>query len=350
MQLDTYKLKYFLFKHKVQDFIVEEKLDYTPEGKGHVFYVMFEKKFLNTFDIIDFLSKQLNLQRKHFWIWWLKDKFWITRQRISIYKRTLNSRGGVKKFLDILWKKAKILKISWWDRLLKVWENSWNLFFIRLRPLFWKDNFVKIKKILPYVIEEIKQNWVPNYFWIQRFWKKLSNPDIGKNLLLWKINIKNPVEAQFKVQALSSWLFNRYLDLRIKKQLFNKNLHWDILFNQERKVFSMNSSLNEFYPTGPVYWFNLVVWEKQPYFLEYENFKNHWFTWKDLEKFKKFDVYGIRRSIKFFPKDIRFKWKWKDLLIMFELPSGSYASIVVNYLDYLLNNFLKSSGIGASKL
>ena len=169
--LDTYKPKYFNFKVKPQDFIVEEKLYQNPENEGHVFYVLFEKKFQNTFDILDYLGKNLNLQRKHFGIWGLKDKFWITRQWISIYKRTLNSRWGAKNFLKILSKRAKILKTSWWKQLLKVWDNKWNLFFIRLRPTVKAKKVKKsfLKEQVALVLKDIQKNDFPNYFGIQRF-------------------------------------------------------------------------------------------------------------------------------------------------------------------------------------
>ena len=341
--LDTYKPKYFKFKVRPQDFIVEEKLHSLPTGSGHVFYVFFEKKFQNTFDILDYLGKNLNLQRKHFWIWGLKDKFWITRQWISIYKRTLQSRWGPKNFLNILWKKAKILKTSWWNQLLKVGDNKWNLFFIRLRPTAKAKKLKKsfLKEQVAFALKEISKNWVPNYFWIQRFGKKLSNPQIGLDLIQGKIKISNPIEAQFKVQALASRLFNRYLDLRIKKWWFNQKIPGDIFYDIDRKVFTLNPDLEGFVPTGPLYWYNLVINENDAYLLEYENLKKHGLTWKDLEKFKKFDVYGLRRPIKIFLKDLRSKWQGLDLLLMFELPAGSYASVVVNYLDYRIARLLQ---------
>ena len=81
MKFDFYKMiknkdRFFFFKQFPWDFIVEEKLFSKPcTDKGHVFFVFFEKKYLNTMDVIHFLSKNLNLKRKHFGIAGLKDKF-----------------------------------------------------------------------------------------------------------------------------------------------------------------------------------------------------------------------------------------------------------------------------------
>lgn len=349
-------MKYFDFKKYPQDFIVEEKLWENPSGKWYVFYVFFEKKNKNTFDIINFLCKKLNLKRKHFWIAGLKDKFWITRQRISIYKRTLNSRGGVDKFLEVLSKQVNILKVSWWDKLLKVWDNKGNLFFLRLRRKHTNIPDDTFKQAVEKVLENIKNNWFPNYFWKQRFWKKLTNPKIGKKLILWEKKIENQLEAQFKVQAYASWLFNKYLDLRIKNWFFDKIIKWDILVyrSDKKDIFKLvdksNVSLPEKrIPTWAVYWYNLVVsWdfvEKDWIITKFEEItpalelelqilKEEWFSVNVLYNFKKFNVFWIRRTIKVFPDDLRYKWdkNW-DLLLMFELPSWSYASVLVEQLD-----------------
>jgi tRNA(Glu) U13 pseudouridine synthase TruD len=39
------------------------------------------------------------------------------------------------------------------------------------------------------------------------------------------------LEAQFKVQAYASWLFNKYIDKRLEKDLFDKFLKGDILID-----------------------------------------------------------------------------------------------------------------------
>jgi tRNA(Glu) U13 pseudouridine synthase TruD len=208
-------------------------------------------------------------------------------------------------------------------------------------------------------------------------------------LILWEKILKNELEAQFKVQAYASWLFNKYVDLRIEKGMFNRIIKWDILtpvIKDKKDIFKLvyknfnsgvqwynNLTLNlnwtallknlkekfwrkieEFItnlrvPTWPVYWYNLVVsgdfvekdWvitkftEITPALeLELEILKTEWFTINVLSNFKKFKVFGIRRAIKVIPQDLRFKWdkNW-DLLLMFELPSWSYASVLVEWLD-----------------
>ncbi len=353
------KFKYFYFKKYPQDFIVEEKLLQAPKGQGHVFYVMFEKKFTNTMDILKHLQKKLNLKRSQLWIGGLKDKDGITRQWISIYKRTLQSKGWKDKFLSELWKVARILKISWSDTLLKVWDIKGNLFFIRLRP---KIQFTKqFKESVENVLEVIKIQWVPNYFGYQRFGKKYKNVKIWFDFLNGKKQLKDPFERQFKLQAVSSFLFNKYLDIRIEKGYLDKKLVWDIFLANQNvgKIFSdkilekwkqklliaedekMISKLQEEIPTWPVVGYDILFspFGTLPYELEMQTLEENKFNLDFLKVYEHVWVYGIRRPIKVYLQDLRYKRDKDDLLLMFELPSGSYASVVIAWMEKLLWEF-----------
>ncbi|MEI6672554.1 MAG: hypothetical protein WCL02_04320 [bacterium] len=53
----------FSFKQKSQDFIVTEELPFTLSNTGEVFFVFFEKRNLNTMDVVHHLCAQGNLSR-----------------------------------------------------------------------------------------------------------------------------------------------------------------------------------------------------------------------------------------------------------------------------------------------
>ena len=338
-------LKNFEFKKKYQDFIVEEKINIPVKDTWHVFFVFFEKKWLNTMDVIDFLTKWLNLQRKHFWIGWLKDKIWITRQWISIYKRTLNSRWWKAKLLKLLWSKTRILKYGWWDRLLKVGDNIWNLFFIRLR---WKKRFSTEQKTK--ILELLKQEDMklfPNFFGLQRFWQWFQNVKLAYKMLSGQIKIKKEFERQFKLQAFSSLLFNFYMYQRIKSGNLFRILEGDIWISQEGEISKWKQSFifldkntKELNYTWPVYGADLLLPKEnsESYVFE-KSVINKFFNDFDLDEGKvlKFyeqnEVFWIRRNGLCKVNDLRAKWQWNDLLLMFELPSGSYASVFVWRID-----------------
>lgn len=370
-----------------QDFIVEEKLWELPKWAGPVFYVLFEKKNKTTFDVIFDLMKKFNFQRSNIWIAGLKDKVGITRQRLTIYKRYVEQAWWKQNILEAISKNAKVLRTWRSDKTLTMWSNRGNLFFIRLR------NFKKSKQwLLDWIFEKINIHWVPNYFGEQRFWAHGKNWLVWKDILLGKKNTSTHdkekiVEDKFRLQALASHVFNEYIGNRIYKWLFDKILPWDVLYNEltdeykiikdwelrvenwsnfldvkeqtirtlplEKEKFSESDSLEGFYPTWPIIGFNMLVWQNYCYDknwtiifdslsdavkLELDTLRKIWLKYDDLFKFKKFDIFWLRRSIKIYPKDFRYKVDEKsgDLLLMFELPSWCYASVVVEYLDQLL--------------
>ncbi|MEI8092490.1 MAG: tRNA pseudouridine(13) synthase TruD [bacterium] len=79
----------FSFKQKSQDFVVQEELPFLLSGRGDVFFVFFEKRNLNTMDVVNHLCSAFNISRLTLGIAGLKDKRAITKQWICIYKSAL---------------------------------------------------------------------------------------------------------------------------------------------------------------------------------------------------------------------------------------------------------------------
>jgi tRNA pseudouridine13 synthase len=92
----------FSFKQKSQDFVVTEELPFTLSNTGDVFFAFFEKRNINTMDVVNHICSRHNLSRLSLGIAGLKDKKAITRQRICIYKSALKKIGGEHAFLETL--------------------------------------------------------------------------------------------------------------------------------------------------------------------------------------------------------------------------------------------------------
>ena len=260
----------FQFKSKPEDFIVKEELGFKPSGKWDVFFVRFQKKEINTMDIVQHLCYWMKLERKELWIAGLKDKNWITEQRISIYKKVLNRIWWEEKFLQVLWQKATILETARHNEPLAVWKNTGNYFKIRLEAK--KEITPEIKEKIESNIQKILKNWFPNCFWKQRFWKWYRNFYRAKEIfesaslikggaewneavgfISWNEKIPptllkkgglsktDDFEIRFKLQAYASMYFNEYaIKRRQKWQIF---LWWDIMVNSnnyETKVWIYN--------------------------------------------------------------------------------------------------------------
>ena len=374
----------FQIKSKPEDFIVEEILsEWFPSWKWDFLYVFFKKENLTTMDVIDYLTKNLHLQRDELGIAWLKDKAWITIQWISISKRSLDKIWGEDLFTKTLWEKARILKKSWNETWLKVASNDWNKFKIRLRA---RQNISdEIKNQIENNVQRIRESWFPNCFGMQRFGKWKKNFYEAKNRLealgqefekRWKLVESDlPYHLRFILQAYASMYFNEYVLNRWEKGLFL--LQWDILvdrFNSNwvktavydsqniylfdyQKLKKEKTDLNFFepeiewsvvelysdnrFPTWPMIWRNMLVplmWTKarvrDDQLLSLAGFydsiqrvcKIYWLWW-------------VRRVLFIKVPDLKFGWDSDDMNLEFSLPTGSYAttllSFILQWIDYL---------------
>jgi len=379
----------FQFKAKPEDFIVKEELWFKPSGKWDVFFVRFQKKEINTMDIVQYLCYGMKLERKELGIAGLKDKNWITEQRISIYKKVLNRIWWEEKFLQVLWQKVTILETAWHNEPLAVWKNTGNYFKIRLEAK--KEITPEIKEKIESNIQKILKNWFPNCFWKQRFWKWYRNFYRAKEIFEWGNNVilsesegsnldssslrfsewhkkskTDDFEIRFKLQAYASMYFNEYtIKRRQKWQIF---LWWDImvnsnnyetkvwiynewkvwLFNYEKckQEFEWKDLIQPYYlsgetinitkdtqwrqPTWPMLWFNLLT---PPLDTKSRIKDNELLQETDFENLwiktaKKYNIYWFRRPLWTKPKNLKYERNENnDLTLSFSLPTGSYATI-----------------------
>ena len=367
----------FQIKSKPEDFIVEEILwEWIPSWKWDFLYVFFEKENLTTMDIVDDLTKNFHLQRDEIGIAWLKDKAWITRQWISISKRSLSKIWWEESFIQILWKKVKILEKSYNEIWLKVASNDWNKFKIRLRAR--QDTTDEIRSHIENNVQKIRERGFPNCFWMQRFGKWKKNFYEAKDRLKalseelekkWKlIESDLPYHLRFLLQAYPSMYFNEYVLNRWEKGLFL--LQWDILvdrFNSNwvktavydsqnvylfdyQKLKKEKSDLNLFepdikwdtvesysdkrFPTWPMFWWNLLIpseWTKarvrDNQLLELAEF-DEWMQ----QVCKIYNLRWVRRALFIKVPDLKFEWDNDDIKLQFFLPTGSYATTLVSFI------------------
>ncbi len=305
----------YSFKQKSQDFIVEEKLPFELTWKGEAFFVYFEKRNTNTMDVVKHLCKELWISRLTLGIAWLKDKDAITRQWISIYQRALKKLWWEKEFLHALWQVARVIETTRHTAPIGMTQPINNMFHIRLRAkqaisLEAKD---KIQK----QITTLLKKWFPNFFGEQRFGVNFQNIKMWKEIIQWKLYLKEKFERKFKLQAYSSYLFNEYLKVRIQTKRM-----WYI----------------EDWETGPVFWDDIQlsdpkskIGQFEKWFMDEYDVNNQFF-----DAYKKQGIYWIKRPLRVNPDKIEFRFQWDDILLDFLLPWWTYASILVDELLKIL--------------
>jgi len=352
-----------IYKFKIipQDFIVKEILWFPLKWDWDFLYVLFEKVEQNTMDIISYLCKNLRISRKMLWIAWLKDRNWITQQRMSIEKTTLQQIWWEEFFINTLSQIVKVLDKNWHNELLTIGKNTWNFFEINLKKC-WPISKEQ-KKYITKNLNYIKYNWILNFFGMQRFGKWLRNfKRIQKILVDWDTELD--FKMKFNLQSFVSLWFNEYLYQRLEKHWTNL-LEWDILVNKHnwygiqtafvknkeilefdyRKtkkkyedrtffepdcIISKSSSQNRLI-AWPTMWKNMLVSPKntEASFLEAKIF-----TQSEINKFLSFyeknNIYWLRRPISAEVKNLKFEFvENENLKISFELPTWSYATVLL---------------------
>ena len=374
----------FQIKSKPEDFIVEEILpEWFPSWKWNFLYVFFEKENLTTMDIIDYLTKTLHLQRDELGIAWLKDKAWITRQWISISKRSLDKIWWEDVFVKTLWEKVRILEKSRNESWLKVASNEWNKFNIRLKARQKISD--EIKNQIENNVQKIRERWFPNCFGMQRFGKWKKNFYEAKDRLKalaeeyekkWELVESDlPYHLRFLLQAYPSMYFNEYVLNRWEKGLFL--LQWDILvdkFNSNWVKTSIYDSQNvylfdyqklkkektdlsffepeiqwnpveqysdKWFSTGPMLWWNLLLpsqWTKARV-RDNQLLSSAEFDESIQQVCKIYNLRWIRRVLFIKVPDLKFEWNNDDIVLEFSLPTWSYAttlmSFILQWVDHL---------------
>lgn len=339
-------MSFFWFKERVEDFIVEEMLEKEPTGRGDYHYIFFEKKNLATFELMRKLQDEFGFNRNMIGIAWLKDKQGVTRQWLSFLKRDVQKHcQGINNLLAFLRKTGKVVHATYGEKMLKLGVNKWNTFHVILRSLLKKD-YEKMQQAVETVLSEVKVYGLPNYFWPQRFGHRGNNWQTGEKLvkgeirsLKWDNNTL--VEKRFKVQAFASYVFNTYLDLRISRGKLWKLLPGDVIIPADGRYTHWKEgerdNTEKINITWPVIGDDLAHGKDAALKLEEDAYKMFELP-KNIEQgFKKFGLFGIRRAILIYPENLTWKWtKDRNLMLSFELPSGAYASVLVDVLEQKL--------------
>lgn len=358
----------YYFKKEIEDFVVKEKLGFEPKTDGDFLYIYFEKVQKNTMDVIEWLCAETKLPRKWFGIAGLKDKHGITQQWMSISMIHVDRfLGGEEAFLKLLWKEVKVLKSKKYKIPLRVGQNIWNHFTIRLRKKPINKKMIKsqwewkkakeiekekseIKKHILKKCKTIIDNGMPNFFGKQRFSKGFRNFWAAKEIIE-SGNMKEDYHVKFKLQTYGSVHFNRILKQRI--DLDGKRFDGDVLVDRTHWFWARTSvwnnkkntiewiklvwkewwapNENKWMMSGPIFGSDLFLpaeWS-EAYEFEKKYIDEIGFWEKQKEVCKLYNLYGVRRALWIWPKDFGLEWDNDDLIFKFFLPTWSYATVLL---------------------
>jgi len=377
-------------KQQPSDFQVKENLKFALRGEGQHLCLFIEKQLLNTLDAVKILARFFNVPEKDIGYFGMKDKLAITSQWFSVdlakshydenycesfdtqFSELLQSTLGFnlagKKRQDDKEESSKIphvkrmqiplmkiISISRNHKKFKIGQLASNSFRVCIRDIRKVDTVKdlsipldkKIQQDLEKRLKDISTLGYPNYFGEQRFGRDNKNIELLKKHLKSDLSKRRALRSRL-ISTLRALIFNRYLSERIQEKTLRQYKLGDVLqFPDSRTLFTeINDNpedssdqsisviqnridLGGVYITGPMLGFNAGKAERDS--LVFESMISRKFR-TYLPFLERHKVQSARRALITQPKNMTWQWLDNDLLLSFELPSGSFATSMIREL------------------
>ena len=313
------------FKQKAEDFLVTETLSFTPVGQGEHVYLLIEKINLSTTYVADQLARWSAVQGRDVSYAGLKDRASISRQWFSLW---LPGKELPEEAFDI--PGVTVIDIVRHDRKLRRGAISENKFSIRLRNCTGERNQVEAR------IQLIAEQGVPNYFGPQRFGHRGNN--ITDALTVLGRRRINRDRKGMLLSAVRSYLFNTVLSTEVSNNTWKKVIAGQPL--------QLSGSKSWFLADGNSEEDNRVLTgDCSPTCALYGDAKGRdtlTLTSNENAAYEQFPelvallaperLEADRRSTVLRISNVSFNWLDNDLVLVFGLPTGTYATSVLNEL------------------
>ncbi len=313
-----------------EDFCVEEIPSYTPTGEGEHLYVFFEKRGLNTPDAVRAIAQQIGTRSEDAGWAGLKDRQAITRQWVSFH------HVGTPTLESINVAGVRILEVSRHVNKLRTGHLRGNRFTLRLRDVP-PEHDAHISQ----AIATMRDQGLPNYYGEQRFGQA------GRNLvsaMRWIVDGERAPQKPFLrklfVSTLQSALFNAWLGARVRRGQLAHAIAGDVMRKEETggvfdcedvQIDGPRVTSWEISPTGPMFGSRMRATTLDAKAQEDAVLASWGVTPSHFDQVKKFGE-GTRRTARVRPDNFEIERDDTDLLLRFELPKGSYATVLVSEL------------------
>jgi tRNA pseudouridine13 synthase len=289
-----------LLKVVPEDFYVEEQLGFEPTGSGEHLYLFVEKRNQNTQAVAEHIARMAKVRPGDVSYSGLKDRRAVTRQWFSVY---------LPKGENVSWQtppdcEITLLLSARHHKKLRRGEHAANFFRIVLSQIEGDEEALNTR--LAFVAE----HGVPNYYGEQRFGYQVANLQDLEGFLRKAKGKQQGFQDRLKVSAMRSWLFNRALALRVRRQCWQQLVDGDPVFYPSAPLWGrgrLSSSLQ------------LREWE--------ESIMNDAITWCHF--LEHCGLQQERRPCVLKPEQFRHRLSENNLTLEFLLPPGTYATSLI---------------------
>lgn len=313
------------------DFRVEEIPLYGPSGEGQHVYVRLARESMTTRDVETRLASMFEVNTRSIGYAGKKDKRAVTTQTFSLDLPNadlddIRDRLEDDEAFDIVWVERHRNKI-------KQGHLIGNKFTAVVSELDVVPE-VAVERATT-IADRLREHGLPNYYGEQRFGKDGDNAERGLDLIKGREREGRRWLRRLLKNAYQSELFNRWLAARVEAVDFDVLLPGDVakktdtggLFDVEDiEAERPRFERREITYTGPMYGHELWWASDSAGELERRVFDE---AAVSLEELEDADLRGSRRRAAIFPDDIEISEHPRGLELVFSLPKGAYATVLL---------------------
>jgi tRNA pseudouridine13 synthase len=308
-----------------EDFCVEELPLYPPSGEGEHTFVHVEKRLVTTEEVASALARAAGVSGSDVGYAGRKDRIAVATQWFSV--------PGLdpQRALDLRLEGVRVLEATLHGHKLRTGQLRGNRFEIAVRGV---DD--ETREAARARIAEIGRAGMANAFGSQRFGRAGRNVDMGARLLRGEIVSKDRRKARFAISALQSAVFNDVLTARptgIGELEFGDvaMLHGSggqfLVEDVERE--QPRAAAFEISPTGPIFGSRVIEPAGEVASREKAALELRGICLTNLRPPKGIRLRGARRALRVRPDNARMRDFPGGFWLEFELPPGSYATVLI---------------------
>ena len=308
-----------------EDFRVEELPLYPPSGEGGHTFVRVEKRLVTTEEVASALARAAGVGGRDVGYAGRKDRIAVATQWFSV--------PGLdpQRALDLRLEGVRVLEAVLHGHKLRTGQLSGNRFEIAVRGV---DD--QAREAARARFAEIGRVGMANTFGMQRFGRAGRNVEMGARLLRGEIVLKDRRKARFAISALQSAVFNDVLaarptgigefefgDVAVLHGSGGQFLVEDVEREQPR------AAAFEISPTGPIFGTRVIEPAGEVALREKAALELRGICLTNLRSPKGIRLRGARRALRVRPDNARMRDFPGGFWLEFELPPGSYATVLI---------------------
>ncbi len=321
-------------RSKPEDFQVEEVLGYGPDGSGEHAFLVIRKRNLNTHDLARRIARRAGVPQVGVGYAGLKDRNALTTQSFTVHLPGKRDPDWSRLEGD----EVEILEVGRHSRKIRRGSLRGNRFVLHVRGLAGDD------KELERRLEVIAASGAPNYFGAQRFGNRGDNLNRAEALFAGRLRVKRE-QRSILLSAVRSQLFNLVLAERVAQRTWDQAQPGDVmLLDGTKRQFAagqMDDALQarcedlDIHPSGPLFGRPSRSLRPTAAIADLEaKVLAPFSSWR--EGLEQAGLDADRRTLR--TRINRLEWQFptdEELLLSFELGSGSYATAVLRELIHL---------------